>query len=69
MVYLFTLYLSLFGPPSSLLRHSPSSLRLAFFVPPCEPWPEISDAFSLSCFIPEFLLYLVLFLNWYKMIK
>ena len=53
MVYFFTLYLSLFGLPSSLLHPLPHSLRLAFSVPPGEPWPGISDAFSLSCLIPE----------------
>ena len=53
MVYLFTLYLSLFGLPSSLLHPLPHSLRLAFSVPPGEPWPGISNESSLSSFIPE----------------
>ena len=53
MAYLFTLYLPIFGLSSTLLHPLTPPLCLAFSVPPGESWQGISDASSLSCFIPD----------------
>ena len=50
--YVFTLCLSLFGLPSSL-PHPPSPPASSLFRSPGEPWPRLSEASSISCFIPE----------------